>query len=240
MHESQTSGPLERSGAFAAARQRMVDQQLRGRGISDPRVLQAMAAVPREAFVPESRRHEAYDDGPLPIGFGQTISQPYTVAFMCEALQLRGGERVLEIGTGSGYGAAVLSLLADEVYTVERVPELAREAQQRLQQLGYANVHVCVGDGTLGWPPAAPYDAIVVTAGGSGLPEPYLQQLAEGGRIVIPLGSNPYSQSLYRFVRCHGELRVEHLGAFAFVPLVGAHGWSSDEDPPRGDGAALP
>jgi protein-L-isoaspartate(D-aspartate) O-methyltransferase len=230
MHESQPSVPPEHSGdPFAAARQRMVDYQLRRRGIRDPRVLWAMASVPREEFAPADRRDEAYDDGPLPIGFGQTISQPYTVAFMCEALQLRGGERVLEIGTGSGYGAAVLSLLAGEVYTVERIAELADEARRLLQRLGYSNVHVCIGDGTLGWPPGAPYDAIVVTAGGSGLPEAYLQQLADGGRIVIPLGSMPYSQNLYRFVRSGGELRVEDLGAFAFVPLVGQHGWSNDD-----------
>ncbi len=216
------------AAAFAELRLAMVENQIRARGVEDSRVLAAMNRVPREAFVPARLRVAAYDDMPLPIGFGQTISQPYTVAFMCEALQLRGEEKVLEIGTGSGYAAAVLSLLAREVYTVERIGALAEEASARLTHLGYRNVHVRVADGTLGLADAAPFDAIVVTAGAEELPEAYRRQLADGGRIVIPLGRTPYSQTLCRFTRTGEEIRVENLGGFAFVPLIGAQGWSED------------
>jgi protein-L-isoaspartate(D-aspartate) O-methyltransferase len=211
---------------FASARQRMVEHQLRRRGISDERVLQAMLTVPREEFVAKDLRDYAYDDCPLPIGFGQTISQPFTVAFQCEALQLKGDERVLEVGTGSGYAAAVLSHLAKEVYTVERIPGLAAQAEAMLRRLGYANAHVFTANGTLGLPDYAPLDGIVVTAGGTALPKPYLSQLSTGGRIVIPIGESLYGQSMYRFTKLTDELKVENLGGFAFVPLIGRYGWN--------------
>jgi len=218
---------------FAERRRRMIDEQLRKHGISDGRVLQAMGKVPREEFVPTELRAAAYEDGPLRIGFGQTISQPFTVAFMCEALQLKGAEKVLEIGTGSGYSAAVLSLLAESVFTIERVPELAEQSRERLTRLGHHNVKVVTGNGTLGLPAHAPFDAIVVTAGGEALPDDYMKQIAEGGRIVIPLGAYRYDQMMYRFTRLPGEIKVEALGGFAFVPLIGKFGWSeSDRDSP--------
>lgn len=212
---------------FESARQYMVEHQLRRRGIADERVLQAMLSVPREEFVPAVQRNRAYDDCPLPIGFDQTISQPYTVAFQCAALKLAGDERVLELGTGCGYAAAVLSLLAKDVHTIERIPGLADQARRTLARLGYANVHVHTGDGTLGLPEAGPFDGIVATAGGTDLPEPLAEQLAPGGRIVIPLGESLYEQSMYRFTKRAGgeELAKENLGAFCFVPLIGKHGW---------------
>jgi protein-L-isoaspartate(D-aspartate) O-methyltransferase len=168
---------------------------------------------------------EAYGDWPLPIGFGQTISQPFTVAYMIEALKLHASERVLEIGTGSGYAAAVLSCVAADVHTIERIPELAEMAQKRLADLGFHNVQVHLANGTLGLPDHAPFDAIVVTAGAGALPEPYAEQLAEGGRIVIPIGAAPTSQTLFRYTRRGEQLHAEGLGEFAFVPLVGEHGW---------------
>ncbi len=210
---------------FADLRRRMVEYQLRRRDITDGNVLNAMQVVPREEFVPADLRDQAYADRPLPIGHGQTISQPYTVAYMCEALQLRGDERVLEIGTGSGYGAAVLAELSMMVFTIERIPELATEARARVQRLGYENVHIFTGDGTLGLPEHAPFDAIVVTAGGDELPETYGQQIAEGGRIVIPLGHERGSQRMVRFTRRGSRLVSEDLGGFNFVPLVGQYGW---------------
>jgi protein-L-isoaspartate(D-aspartate) O-methyltransferase len=203
----------------------MIDEQLVPRGIDDSRVLDAMASVPREEFVPASLRASAYEDTPLPIGCGQTISQPFTVAWMCQALELRGDEKVLEVGTGSGYGAAVLSRLAREVHTVECIPGLAGAARERLRRLGYANVEVHTGNGTLGLPDQAPFDAIVVTAGAKDLPRGYVDQLAKGGRLVIPLGATRESQLLYRIDRRNGELEVKDLGCFAFVPLVGRFGW---------------
>ncbi|MGE5190972.1 MAG: protein-L-isoaspartate(D-aspartate) O-methyltransferase [Deltaproteobacteria bacterium] len=211
--------------AFAELRRRMVDEQLREHGISDPRLLDAMGKVPREEFVPEDLRYAAYEDGPLPIGFGQTISQPFTVAWMCQALQLVGTEKVLEIGAGSGYSAAILSLLAKSVFTVERIPGLADTARARLARLGYANVQVITADGTLGLPAEAPFDAIVVTAGAEALPDAYVRQLHTGGRIIIPIGGYRYDQTMYRFTRLPEELRVENLGGFAFVPLIGKYGW---------------
>jgi protein-L-isoaspartate(D-aspartate) O-methyltransferase len=210
---------------FAELRRWMVDEQLREHGISNERVLDAMRRVPREEFVPDELRNAAYEDGPLPIGFGQTISQPFTVAFMCQALQLEGTEKVLEIGAGSGYGAAVLSLLASTVFTVERVPGLVTSARASLSRSGYQNVHVIAGDGTLGLPDEAPFDAIVVTAGAETLPDAYVRQLRAGGRIVIPLGRSRHNQTMYRFTRLDEHLRVENLGAFAFVPLIGKYGW---------------
>ncbi len=226
MHAKQETGDQpERSNYFDQLRQRMVQHQLRGRGILDERVLQAMGRVPREEFVSEDIRESAYDDCPLPIDCGQTISQPFTVAFQCEALQLQGHERVLEIGSGSGYAAAVLAHLAKEVYTVERIPELAEQAQATLKRLGYVNVHVFAADGTLGLPAQAPFDGIVVTAGGTELPKTFLEQLVMGGRIVMPIGKYLGSQVMYRFTKLPGELRSEDLGGFAFVPLIGQYGW---------------
>lgn len=214
------------SDLWEAARLKMVENQLRFRGISDSRVLDAMSRVPREEFVSPAQKQFAYNDCPLPINCSQTISQPYTVAFMCEAAQLTGHENVLEVGTGSGYGAAVLSLLAHEVHTIERIPELVQQASKRLISLGYSNVHVYSSDGTLGVPEAAPFDAIIVTAGAETLPEPYVEQLNEGGRIIIPIGSEFMGQTMYRYTKKNGKLSQENLGAFAFVPLIGEYGWS--------------
>jgi protein-L-isoaspartate(D-aspartate) O-methyltransferase len=203
-------------------------QQLRGRGIVDERVLAAMSVIPRELFVPADLRDRAYVDHALPIGFDQTISQPFTVAYMCEALQLRGSETVLEIGTGSGYNACVLSRLAKWVYTIERIPELAEQARKRIRQLGFRNIDVRIGDGSLGWPEAAPFDAIIATAGAEHCPSAFRDQLAEGGRIVIPIGSSRRRQVLVRYTLRQGELVAESLGDFAFVPLIGADGWPEE------------
>jgi protein-L-isoaspartate(D-aspartate) O-methyltransferase len=202
-------------------RERMVEDQIERRGVTDGRVLAAMRRVPREAFVAEAQRDLAYEDSPLPIGSGQTISQPYIVALMAEAARIGPGSRVLEIGTGSGYAAAVLSLVAAEVYTIERHQSLAEEARRRLHDLGHDNVQVRCGDGSEGWPEAAPFDAILVTAAAPTLPEPLLQQLAEGGRLVIPLGAPWRVQSLMRVTRTgEAEFEEEDLGAVSFVPLV--------------------
>jgi protein-L-isoaspartate(D-aspartate) O-methyltransferase len=206
-------------------RRLMVEQQLRQRGLSDPRVLSAMARVRREDFVPADMQLHAYDDAALGIAHGQTISQPYTVAFMAEALELEGNEKVLEIGAGSGYGAAVLSLLAREVHTVERIPELAEDCRRRLKRLHYDHVKVHTADGSLGLPAEAPFDAIVVTAAAPSLPASYVEQLVMGGRIVIPIGHSLSSQQMRRFTRLPEGLLDEDLGAFAFVPLVGEFGW---------------
>ena len=213
-------------------RQRMVAQQLRQHGIVDERLQAAMSRVPREEFVPPELRTAAYDDCPLPIGHDQTISQPYTVAFMCQALALTGTEKVLEIGTGSGYGAAVLAELCREVFTIERIEALADAARERLVRLGYGNVHVETGDGTMGLEANAPYDGIVVTACAQSLPDAYVQQLAPNGRIVIPLGNHRLSQTMYRFTRFPNRLQVENLGGFAFVPLIGKYGWHSSDSLP--------
>jgi protein-L-isoaspartate(D-aspartate) O-methyltransferase len=204
----------------------MVNRQLAARGIRDPGVLEAMSTVPREVFVPIDQVYFAYADSPVPIGQGQTISQPYIVALMTEALELGPDEKVLEVGTGSGYAAAVLSRIAQEVYTVERHLELARAAQARFRQLGYDNIQVHVGDGTLGWIEHAPYDAIVVTAGGPEVPDPLLEQLAVDGRLVIPVGGRPDMQQLVRVRRkSEQSYQREPLGSVRFVPLVGEAGW---------------
>jgi protein-L-isoaspartate(D-aspartate) O-methyltransferase len=203
----------------------MVEQQIRQRGLSDIRVLAALARVPREEFVPADLRTHAYDDSALAISHGQTISQPYTVAFMVAALQLTGTERVLEIGTGCGYGAAVLSLVAREVHSIERIAELAIESRKRLQRLEFENVTVHIGDGSLGLPSQAPFDAVVATAGGPELPAPFVEQLSLGGRIVMPIGDSRSSQQMKRFTLTPNGVMVEALGAFAFVPLIGQHGW---------------
>lgn len=205
----------------------MVEQQLRRRGISDPRVLAAMEKVPRHRFVPEPERAAAYDDQPLPIGEGQTISQPYMVALMTESLHLTGTERVLEIGTGSGYQAAVLAELCRFVYTMERFADLAARARQALADAGYVNVEVIVGDGTLGYPEAAPYEGIIVTAAAPRTAEPWLEQLADGGRLVLPLGDR-WGQMLTVVTKRDGKVTQETVCGCVFVPLVGEHGWDAD------------
>jgi len=210
----------------AAEREGMVQRQLTARGISDERVLAAFRSVRREDFVPQSLREFAYEDTPLPIGSEQTISQPYIVAVTLEALGLRGQERVLEIGTGSGYSAALLSRLAREVYTVERLEPLAEEARRRLPRLGYDNVRVRCGDGTLGWPDHAPYDAIAVAAGGPEIPKALLDQLAPQGRLVIPVGADESSQVLVRVIaEGNGRFHQEPIAGVRFVPLIGEQGW---------------
>jgi protein-L-isoaspartate(D-aspartate) O-methyltransferase len=209
----------------ADERQRMIETQIRKRGVSSARVLEAMAAVPRHEFVPSEFRNDAYADKPLPIGEGQTISQPYMVAAMTEALDLTGAERVLEIGTGSGYQAAVLSLLASQVITVENHTSLALAAQKRLTSLGYANVHVHNGDGSAGFIDAAPYDAILVTAGAPEIPRVFASQLREGGRVVIPVGDRD-NQELVRARMENGELKSRVLFHCKFVLLLGRYGWS--------------
>lgn len=210
---------------FTTERRLMVQRQLVARGISDRRVLAAMEEVPRHLFVDESIRFEAYDDTPLPIGEGQTISQPYMVAVMTELLGLAGGEKVLEIGTGSGYQAAVLSRLCGQVYTVERIEVLSVRARQILKECGYDNVSFLVGDGTDGWPEEAPYDGIIVTAGAPKVPDVLANQLKLGGRLLIPVG-NRWSQTLKRVVRTGtGVISEDHTGC-RFVDLIGKHGWS--------------
>ena len=218
-----------------ALRDGMVETQIADRGVRDPAVLAAMRKVPRESFVPEWRREDAYADEPLPIEEGQTISQPYIVAAMIEAARLRSGDRALEIGTGSGYSAAVLSTIVAEVYTVERLAGLAESARRRLAELGYANVHVRHANGTLGWPEHAPYDVIIVTAGGPHVPEPLLDQLAAGGRLIMPVASERAGQRLVRLTST-GEaggnrFKREELEAVAFVPLIGAEGWQPGQRP---------
>ena len=204
----------------------MVDRQLRRRDIDDERVLEAMARVPREKFVPPSIAARAYDDAALPIGEGQTISQPYMVARICEALSLRGGERVLDVGTGSGYQAAVLAELAGEVHTIERIPELAEDARATLEAAGYGDrVHVHVGDGTLGLPEHAPYDAIAVAAAAPGLPSTIYEQLVERGRLVVPVGGRR-GQQLQLIVRSPEGPAIVRSVPCRFVPLVGEEGFS--------------
>ncbi len=203
-------------------------ESIKRRGIKDERVLQALLKVPRHLFVPEDLVHNAYVDAPLPIGMGQTISQPYIVALMTEALEIDENSRVLEIGTGSGYQAAILAEIAKEVYTVERIPQLLERAQKILKSLGYNNIHFKLGDGTEGWEEFAPYDAIIVTAGAPDIPEPLVKQLKEGGRLVIPVGDE-LTQRLLRIrkVKVNGKekLKIEDLGGCVFVKLKGKYGW---------------
>ncbi len=220
--------------SFEQERERLVENELRILGIRDEAVLLAMRLVPREAFVSEEMREFAYRNTPLPIGSGQTISQPLIVAHMAEALELAPHERVLEIGTGSGYAAAVLSRIAKEVFTMERHRELAETASERLKQLGYGNVQVRCGDGTRGWPEEAPFDAIVVAAGGPGIPHALLEQLRIGGRLVMPVGDEQDSQQLIRAIRREDdEFEYEELGAVRFVPLIGEAGWREEEQSTR-------
>jgi protein-L-isoaspartate(D-aspartate) O-methyltransferase len=218
-----TSSPRS-SPDFATARNEMVARQIRSRGIISSSVLDAMAAVPRHEFVPAEALASAYSDEALPIGCGQTISQPFMVAAMTNALELGGTERVLEIGGGCGYQAAVLSLLAQDVIVVELQPALAGASRERLARLGYAKVRVVDGDGSLGWPARAPYDAILVSAAAPAIPPPLIEQLAEGGRLVVPVGSSD-RQNLLRIVKSAGGLAEESLCACRFVPLLGRHGW---------------
>src|SRR5665213_2967701 len=213
--------------SFPSLRNDMVERNIAARGVRDELVLDAMREVPRELFLPENLREFAYEDSPLPIEGEQTISQPYIVAFMAAALMLKGGEKVLEVGAGSGYAAAVLSEIAASVYTVERLGPLAEKATALLAELGYQNVHVLHGDGTKGWPDHAPYDAIVVAAGGPQVPESLKEQLKIGGRLVIPVGADPRTQELVRVTRISkNEYRSEDIADVRFVPLIGEEGWS--------------
>jgi len=206
---------------FDKKRKVMVREQIQERGVEDGRVLEAMEKVPRHEFVPEEYRRFAYEDSPLPIGEGQTISQPYIVALMTECLGLKGGERVLEVGTGSGYQAAILSELVEEVYTIEILEPLAKRAEELLQKLGYRNVKVRCGDGYLGWEEYAPFDGIIVTCAPDHIPEPLIEQLAEGGRMVIPVGETPFNQVLKLIRKREGKLVVENVVPVRFVPMTG-------------------
>ena len=226
----------EPQDSAAALRARMVERQLAARGIRDPDVLAAMRAVPRHLFVPEELRHAAYDDSPLPIGFGQTISQPYMVACMTEALRVNVRSRVLDVGAGSGYQTAVLAELAGEVFAIERVVVLEAQARERLATMGYDNVVVTLGDGSLGWSEHAPYDGIMVAAAATQAPPRLLDQLAEGGRLVVPLGEAHRDQVLTIYERHGHDFVVERGLRCRFVPLVGDHGAAGASRPGEGLG----
>jgi protein-L-isoaspartate(D-aspartate) O-methyltransferase len=226
LHVSGAPGAAQRESrqgedSFAALRRTMVERDLKGRGIKDPRVLAAMAAIPRHEFVPEKQRAATYEDRPLPIGAGQTISQPYIVAYMSEALELTGKERVLEIGTGSGYQTAILARLAAAVYSIEIIAALSEQAKANLAPLGFTNVELKVGDGFFGWEEKAPYDAILLTAASPKVPEPLWRQLREGGRMLMPRGEPGQTQRLIRLRKIGGKEVVENLSAVIFVPLTG-------------------
>lgn len=212
---------------FSKARQRMVDEQIASRGIMDVRVLHAMNNVPRHLFIEEALQGQAYNDYPLPIGQKQTISQPYMVALMTEALELKGNERVLEIGTGSGYQAAILAELAEWVYSIERIRSLANKARKIFDELNCYNIEIRVSDGTQGWKEKAPFEAITVTAGTPEIPQPLMDQLAMGGRLVVPVG-NAFSQTLVRVIRTKGGFKREEMGGCHFVKLIGKHGWQEE------------
>jgi protein-L-isoaspartate(D-aspartate) O-methyltransferase len=217
---------------LARARKRMVDCQVARRGIHDNRVLEAMRRVPREAFVEPGFEEFAYQDRPLPIGQGQTISQPYIVALTIEAAELKPGDSVLEVGCGSGYVTAVMAQIADRVYGIERHPSLAEAARERFRTLGYGNVDLRVGDGTRGWPEAAPFDAIIVSAGSPTVPPSLKSQLAVGGRLLIPVGPEKRHQDLLKLTRkSEMEYEQENLGGVVFVPLIGEDGWAEKPDP---------
>ena len=209
---------------FKKARERMVETQIAARGVHDERVLEAMRKVPRHLFVDEALRDQAYSDHPLPIAENQTISQPYIVALMTESLELNGTEKVLEIGTGSGYQSAILAELADRVFSIERYPDLAYRANSILQKLGYGNIIVRVGDGSLGWPDDAPFDGIIVTAGTPKIPQPLIDQLKMGGRLVVPVGDR-LGQDLILVRRVAEGIKKTNLGGVRFVNLVGKWGW---------------
>jgi len=206
-------------GDFKAMREKMVETQIKARGVKDPRVLSALRKVERNRFVPEEYLNSAYSDQPLPIGEGQTISQPYIVALMTELLELKGDEKVLEIGTGSGYQAAVLAELAKEVYSIEIIGSLASMAKNRLLELGYQNIKVKAGDGYLGWPEVAPFDAIIITAAPDHIPKPLIEQLKEGGRMVVPVGT--YTQELKKIVKRSGKIETTDVIPVVFVPMTG-------------------
>ena len=212
---------------FPKARLKMVEEQIISREIRDSRVIAAMKKVPRHRFVEEALQSQAYSDHPLPIGEKQTISQPYMVALMTEALQLTGREKVLEIGAGSGYQTAILAELAEKVYSIERIRSLAIKARQLLYELGYFNVEIKIFDGTYGWSEESPFDAVLVTAGAPDIPEPLLDQLAMGGRLVIPVG-DAFVQDLVRVTRSEGGIKKEDLGGCRFVKLVGKYGWDEE------------
>ncbi|HNY89277.1 MAG TPA: protein-L-isoaspartate(D-aspartate) O-methyltransferase [Methanoregulaceae archaeon] len=209
---------------WESARERMVATQIAARGVGDEKVLAAMRRVPRHLFVPAEVRGSAYSDYPLPIGHGQTISQPYIVAMMTSLLQIQPDDRLLEIGSGSGYQAAVLGILAREVISIERIPEVAQLAKKNLADAGITNVTVVIGDGTLGFPGGAPYNGVLITAATPSIPSPLVEQLAEGGRIVAPVGSRDL-QELVRLTRKGHDLTRESFGGVVFVPLLGEYGW---------------
>ena len=215
--------PLQNEDDFAARREVMVARQIARRGVDDPGVLAAMRAVPRHRFVPASELRQAYTDQPLPIGYGQTISQPYIVAYMCQIALLDSTSRVLEVGTGSGYHASVMAQIADTVYTMEIVPQLADRAQATITSLGYDNIVARTADGYYGWPEAAPFDAIVVTAAPESIPPPLVRQLAEGGRMVIPVGHPFLTQYLVLVEKRDGQVRSRQLMPVRFVPFTGDH-----------------
>ena len=210
---------------YRLARERMVENQLIPRGITDEGVLLAMGKIHRHLFLEEAMAGEAYNDHPLPIGHKQTISQPYIVALMTQALELTGKEKTLEIGTGSGYQTAILAELSEKVYTIERIRPLLERARSLLNELGYTNILFKSFDGTLGWEMYSPFDAIIITAGAPKIPEPLLNQLGEGGRMVIPIGDR-FSQDLIKVTKIEGEYREKNLGGCRFVDLIGAHGWN--------------
>jgi len=216
-----------REAGFEKARARMVELQILQRGITSQLVLDAFRKVPRHLFVPEENQDEAYGDYPIPIGFGQTISQPYIVALMTEKAQLKADDHVLEIGTGSGYQAAILSCLCRKIDTVERIPALGKRAQEVLSELGVDNVTVHIADGTGGWTEAAPYDAILVTAGSPSVPPPLQMQLRNGGRLVIPVGSS-WHQELQLWIKTEADFEMETIIPVAFVPLLGRWGWEGE------------
>lgn len=212
-------------GQYAELRRNMVERQIKTRGIDDPEVIRSMLTVPRHYFVPDSIKPIAYEDSPLLIGGGQTISQPYIVALMSQAAKCDSSSKVLDIGTGSGYAAAVFSLIAKEVYTIERIQNLSEQAQKCFKELGYLNIHAIIGDGSLGWAENAPFDAIVVTAGAPVVPQALLDQLVVGGRLIIPVGDSGY-QRLYRYIkREDGTFDEEKIEYVRFVPLIGEQGW---------------
>ena len=216
---------------YAKQRKKMVDSQIRSRGVRDERVLRAMEKIPRHLFIDEGLIDQAYNDNPLPIGEKQTISQPYIVALMTEALELKGRDKVLELGTGSGYEAAILAELADRVFTIERIASLAQKARKLLESLNYYNVVIRVGDGTYGWREESPFDAIAVSAGSPSIPRMLVEQLAIGGRLVIPVGGR-YSQSLIKLTRLSenpDDVKREDLGGCRFVNLIGEHGWKVEQ-----------
>lgn len=220
--ECTDGGKISESGTkgdFKAMREKMVETQIKARGIKDYRVLSAMLKIERHLFVPETLRSSAYSDQPLPIGEGQTISQPYIVALMTDLLELKGGERVLEVGTGSGYQAAILAELAKEVYTIEIIERLASSAKNLLFDLGYRNITVKAGDGYLGWPEVAPFDAIIITCAPDHIPKPLLEQLKEGGRMVVPVGT--YSQELKKIIKRSGKIETTDIIPVIFVPMTG-------------------